>query len=142
MPLSSAALDVLRAVRALGNQSQYVFTEGRNGKHVEPGSISTCLKRLIQQQGGIPSKDADGNRITVHGFRTTFKSWCIENEYPDHLSEIAIGHAVRGAVSQIYARLTKVIEPRRLMMEDWAQFCGRTEQLPSVVTPIRSARKT
>jgi integrase len=75
-----------------------------------------------------------------HGFRTTFKGWAVEHGYPDDDSEMALAHTVGTSVRNIYARHAHRIEPRRLMMQSWADYCGRTEPLDAKIIPMRSAK--
>jgi hypothetical protein len=43
-------------------------------------------------------------------------------------------------VRQIYKRYAQRIEPRRTMMNDWADnYCGRTEPLDGKIIPMRRA---
>ena len=64
--------------------------------------------------------------ITVHGFRTTFRTWASYSAHaPREVSEAALAHAIESKVEASYAR-TDHLERRRELMEQWAQFlCGR-----------------
>jgi integrase len=58
----------------------------------------------------------------THGLRSTFRDWAAERtDYPSDMVEIALAHKVGNAVEQAYRR-GDVIEKRRKMMEDWAEF--------------------
>lgn len=61
--------------------------------------------------------------VTVHGFRSTFKTWADEAGYPDDLSEAALAHVVNDKSKAAYKRGT-MLERRREMMAAWAAFCG------------------
>jgi integrase len=71
--------------------------------------------------------DLDSNkRPTPHGFRSSFKQWAAEQtEFEDVLSEIALAHVDKNAVRAAYRRNTKMIEKRRPLMEDWANWCAQ-----------------
>jgi integrase len=63
--------------------------------------------------------------VTVHGFRSCFRSWaggC--TAHPRDVCEMALGHAVGSAVERAYMRDT-LLAKRRVLMNDWAQFCGK-----------------
>lgn len=60
--------------------------------------------------------------VTVHGFRSTFKTWADEAGYPDDLSEAALAHVVSDKSKAAYKRGT-MLERRREMMQAWANFC-------------------
>jgi len=62
--------------------------------------------------------------LTVHGFRSTFKTWATEcTEHPREAIEISLAHAVGDAVEQAYLR-GDLLDKRRKLMDDWAAYCG------------------
>ena len=63
--------------------------------------------------------------ITVHGFRTTFRTWASDSAHaPREVSESALAHVLENKVEASYAR-TDHLESRRELMEQWAKFlCG------------------
>jgi integrase len=117
IPLSDAALSVLRQLYEL-----------RQGDRIFPAVGKDAMKMLLQrmrQADGSPWVDEEGKRVTVHGFRSTFRTWAgEETSYPRELCELAIGHRVGDATEQAYSRgdgLKKRIE----MMQRWADYCAR-----------------
>jgi Integrase len=73
------------------------------------------LTSLIQKRMGIA--------VTAHGFRSTFKDWCREcTTFPDEASELALAHVNSDETRAAYAR-SQLIEIRRQLMADWADFC-------------------
>jgi integrase len=63
--------------------------------------------------------------VTVHGFRSTFRSWaggC--TMHPRDVCEAALGHSIGSAVEQAYQR-DALVAKRRVLMSDWAEFCSR-----------------
>ena len=60
---------------------------------------------------------------TVHGFRSSFRSWCSDEEVDRELTEQALAHAVGSQVEQRYAR-SDVLERRREVMEVRGAFLG------------------
>ena len=69
-------------------------------------------------------KRMDFANITVHGSRSTFKDWASETtDFPDDLSEAALAHTIRDKAKAAYKRGT-MLEKRRVMMMEWAKFCG------------------
>ncbi len=137
VPLSKQAMAVLERMRQRqaveGAQSAYVFPSGigrgprsRRGDD-RPTALASSNHFLESIRTGI----------TLHGFRTTFKVWSIEHGHPEEESEMALGHIVGNTVRNIYARFAQKIEPRRLMMQAWADYCDRTEALPGDVIQFR-----
>jgi integrase len=76
-----------------------------------------------------------------HGFRSTFRDWAAEcTAYPDEIRKAASGHTVGDAVQQAYQR-TDLLEKRRKLMRDWANFIDQpSTNSSSNVTQLRKAR--
>jgi integrase len=79
-------------------------------------------------------------RITTQGFRTTFGDWSVEAGYDERDSEMALGHKVGNAIRNVYKRHAQRIEPRRLMMQAYADYLDRTKPLPAEILPFRKAK--
>ncbi len=62
------------------------------------------------------------DRATVHGFRTSFRTWTMERtDTPWEVAEAALAHRLGGAVAQAYAR-SDLFETRRVLMQRWADY--------------------
>lgn len=70
-----------------------------------------------------------------HGFRSTFRDWAAERtNYPRDLAEMALAHSIGNAVEAAYRR-GDMLEKRRMMMTEWAQFTNQsTPKLGDVVS--------
>ena len=109
VPLSDAALDVLREAKALGG-GVFVFPSPWRG--VETLSDRTITKML--RHNGIAA--------TAHGFRTSFKTWCMEStDTPWAVGEAALAHTLGNSTEQAYAR-SDLFERRRELMQQWSDF--------------------
>jgi integrase len=74
--------------------------------------------------------------VTVHGFRSSFRDWAAElTDYPNHVVEMALAHAVGDKVEAAYRR-GDLFDKRRQLMNDWAAFCTS----PRVVSIRRGAK--
>ncbi len=63
-----------------------------------------------------------GNRTTVHGFRSSFKNWTLEQtDTPWTVSEAALAHTLGNSTEQAYAR-SDLFERRRDLMQMWADY--------------------
>lgn len=63
--------------------------------------------------------------LTVHGFRSTFKDWATEaTDHARDIVEAALAHVLGDKVEAAYRR-GDALAKRRLLMEDWAEFCAR-----------------
>jgi integrase len=82
--------------------------------------------------------DANGEGITVHGFRSTFRMWAAETtNYPREVAEHALAHQLPDAVERAYQRGSQFAK-RVALMAEWAAYCA-TVQTDAVVKPIRGA---
>ena len=62
------------------------------------------------------------DRATVHGFRTSFRTWSMEQtDTPWTVAEAALAHQLGGSVEQAYARSDLFLR-RRTLMQQWAEY--------------------
>jgi len=87
-------------------------------------SMSTALRRV-------------GVNCTVHGFRTSFRTWCSEVAHAEfEVAEAALSHRVGNAASRSYNR-TDLLDRRRSLMAAWADcVCGN---ITDNVVPMKGA---
>ena len=112
VPLSRQALEVLDAARALDDGSGLVFPSPQKPGH--PLIWQTLLKLLR-------TNDVD---CTVHGFRSSFKTWTIEaTTTPWAVGEAALAHMVGNSTEAPYVR-GDLFDLRRELMADWADFAA------------------
>ena len=112
VPLSDAALAVLAQARPLRDDSDLVFPSS-----AAPGRpLSDMTLTKILRTTGL------ADRATVHGFRSSFKVWCMERtNAPWAVSEAALAHTLGNMTEQAYAR-SDLFERRRALMQQWADF--------------------
>jgi integrase len=111
VPLSEAAVDVLRAVEPFRGRKKDAFIFP--GKPGQPLSDMTLPKVL---------RDMDHAQITVHGFRSSFRDWAAEQTAtPGDVVEAALAHTIRNKVEAAYRR-TNYLEKRRVLMDGWGSF--------------------
>lgn len=127
VPLSPAALSALEAVRPLGgNGKGWVFPGARGSRSLSNMALLMLLRRMGRTD------------ITAHGFRSAFRDWCAEaTSYPREVAEIALAHVNKDRVEAAYQR-GDMFEKRRQLMDEWSQFCDRSEVLGELLA-IRSA---
>jgi integrase len=107
VPLSERALEILKT---LPRTSPLLFDGHRPGKSLAHNAMRIMLTRL-------------GHKATPHGFRSTFRDWAAETTaFPNHVVEQALAHAI-GSVEGAYRR-SDLFEKRRLLMDEWATYCG------------------
>jgi len=108
VPLCGAALAILDAMKPFAT-GEYVFPGMKGG-------LSNMAMRAVLERMG--RRD-----ITVHGFRSVFRTWAgEETNYPRDVCEAALAHAQGSAVEAAYQRGDK-LERRRGLMAAWAAYC-------------------
>ena len=126
VPLSARAVELLNALPKLeGNP--LVFPAARGGE-MSDATMSATMKRMHKADiaaGGTGYLDRVSKRRAVpHGLRSTFRDWAAEmTNYPGDMAEVALAHKISNAVEASYRR-GDMIEKRRRMMSDWADFMG------------------
>ena len=112
VPLSDAALEVLRRALALDDNSGLVFPSAyKPGRELSDMTLTKLLRDL-----GL------ADRATVHGFRTSFKTWCMETtDTPWAVGEAALAHTIGNSTEAAYAR-SDLFERRRTLMQEWAAY--------------------
>ncbi|MDP2582237.1 integrase arm-type DNA-binding domain-containing protein [Shimia thalassica] len=124
IPLSIRAIALLKALPRL-EDNPLVFPAARGGK-LSDMTLSATMRRMHEAdltQGGTGFFDRQSNRPAVpHGLRSTFRDWAAEKTtYPGDMAEVALAHKISNAVEASYRR-GDMIEKRRRMMADWADF--------------------
>lgn len=125
IPLSPRAVQIVRRMKE-GAFNAFVFPGRRDDR---PLSDMTLAKAL---------KTAGAGEYTVHGFRSSFRTWVAEQTtFQRELAEQALAHAVGDTVERAYQR-GDALEKRRKIMDAWAAFL-KTEKSGNVV-PLKVAR--
>jgi integrase len=63
-------------------------------------------------------------KLTVHGFRATFRTWVAEvTGTPREVAEAALAHTLSDKTEAAYSR-GDLFAKRRRLMDDWAKFCA------------------
>ena len=117
VPLSRQALDLLFEASILRDDSGLVFPSVLKAGH--PMSDMTLTKVL--RSVGL------AERATVHGFRSSFKNWTLEQtDTPWVVSEAALAHSLGNSTEQAYAR-SDLFDRRRTLMQLWADYLTGSE---------------
>ena len=133
VPLSNEALSLLEA---LPRNSQIIFA-GTKGQPLSDMSLTAVIRRMNGDEK--PEWiDPNGEGVTVHGSRSTFRMWAAEaTTYPREVAEHALAHQLPDVVERAYQRGPQFAK-RVAMMEEWTAYCS-TVQRDAVVKPIRGA---
>jgi integrase len=120
VPLSGRMIEIL-AVMAADRRSEFIFP-GSVGPRLDDSALDNVLRRM-------------NSNVTVHGFRSTFRTWVEEETSTPHaIAEAALAHRVGNATEAAYQR-GDLLERRRELMEHWAVYVNGPP--PSVVVPMR-----
>ena len=107
VPLGTGALEVLERARALSPDSSLVFPS-RTGGVLPRNAPGRVLRRA-----GVAS--------TVHGFRSSARSWMAESGVPAEVAEACLAHVPRSRVVQAYQR-SDLLERRAEVMQAWSDY--------------------
>jgi integrase len=122
VPLSPRAVEIVREMLRL--EQDYVFPSTRIGKPLSNMAMLNLLDRMEV-------------KVTVHGFRSSFRDWAAERTaYSHEVCELALAHTISNAAEAAYRR-GDLFEKRRKLMEGWADFIN-TPSLDGQVIPLRN----
>ena len=117
VPLSRRAVTLLAS---LPRDCDFIFPAPRAGGAPHQQTLSRELRRL-------------GVKATVHGFRSSFRTWAGERtSFANHVIELSLAHTVGSAVERAYSR-GDLLDQRSKLMEAWAVFCDRGASAGGVV---------
>jgi len=109
VPLSAPAVAILKAMQPLRRPGvDLVFPGARDGL-LSDVAVNKTL------HGTAPD-------VTVHGFRSSFRTWCEEQtSYPRSVTEAALAHVNADKVEAAYQR-SDLFDRRQHLMRTWADF--------------------
>lgn len=113
VPLSDAALQILRELHLLTGQGKYLFPSVRSSlRPISDNTLNAALRRL-----GYRSEE-----MVSHGWRATFRTLADEvlQERID-IIEAQLAHQVADTLGRAYNR-TSFLKERRALMNRWAQY--------------------
>lgn len=134
-----------RAIQLLHRTPRYDGTDlifpGMLSQPLSDMSLTAVLRRMAGKGLIVPG-------LTVHGFRSTFRTWVSDTGRSGDAAERALAHKPPTKLLQAYDR-TDMFEPRKKLMNDWSNFCDNAileaetvaglKRLFAEVSPIRRA---
>ena len=113
VPLSKQAIEILKEVKKFTGNKKYIFASYSKSGHLDPNSL---MKQIRLRGYGR-------DKVTIHGFRSSFMTICEEEEIETNvaITEMAVNHAVKGALGDTYRRGT-FLKQRKKLMQDWSDF--------------------
>ena len=125
VPLSPASVAVLAGLAPFRDDAAggWLFPGARRGRPLSNMALLMLLRRM------------QFDKITAHGFRSTFRDWVAEaTVFQADLAEAALAHTLPNKVQAAYQRGDQLAK-RRELMAAWATFCAR-ERPENNVVPI------
>ena len=111
VPLCDRALAILQTM--VPRSDGFIFP-GQKGGRITKDGLAVLLENMVQ------------DKITVHGFRSTFSDWAGDKTDFDHTTiEFALAHGITDQTRAAYRRGT-AIEKRRRLMQAWSSYCNGT----------------
>ena len=104
--------DLLRTIPT-NDDTPYLFPGLKGNPHIS----NMAMLKFLKVDMGYPD-------LTVHGFRSPFKDWAMEEtDFRGELSEAQLAHTIKNAAQAAYERGDK-LQKRRELLQAWADFCG------------------
>ena len=120
--LSPRALEILQQL-AIGHADEIIFKAPRGGM-LSDMTLGAVLKRMDV-------------RVTVHGFRSTFRDWAGETTgFSREVIEHALAHQLKDKAEAAYARGT-LMQKRQKLMDAWGSFCAQQYAAEAQVLQIK-----
>ena len=111
VPLPRSAMQLLEGMPRIEG-ADLVFPSPRSGL-LSDMTLMAVMRRM-------------GANAVPHGFRSTFRDWASERtHHPREVVEMALAHTIANKVEAAYRR-GDLLEKRRLLMQEWADFCSQT----------------
>ena len=109
VPLSAPAVQILKTMEKLRRpRVDLVFPGARDGL-LSDVAVNKTLHSIAPD-------------VTVHGFRSSFRTWCEEQtSYPRSVAEAALAHVNADKTEAAYQR-SDLFERRRDLMKAWADY--------------------
>jgi integrase len=129
IPITTGVAAIYREmerIRVDPSPDAFMFPTLRGGhsgkKAINPLGMQT-LSRVLRDHLKLDTK------FVNHGFRSTLRSFCSANKYPERWWDIQVGHVVGDSTKQAYP-LEQLMEERRRMMQHWDDHCIKPQPQP------------
>jgi len=131
-PLSARSMQILAELRSYKLDPVIVFPSlDRPGQSLSSSGLRGVVRDTMER-----------SEISVHGFRSCFKTWAGEDTpTPIEVIEASLAHGVISNKVEAAYRRADFFEKRRHLMEAWSEFAGSgSERTGGKVIPMRSPK--
>ena len=112
VPITTEMRRLLVCLGAVRRNHDWIFwSPSKPQQHLSENAMRVLMRKM-----GISNEQA-----TPHGFRSSLKSWGLDNGYGEEVTEAALNHKMGTSVSQAYNR-TDLRDARRKMMEAYSDY--------------------
>ncbi|WP_293392113.1 site-specific integrase, partial [Nevskia sp.] len=126
-PLPTQAIEMLREIQQITGHFEYVFIGRTDPRQpLSDGAIAGMIKRIGYR-----------NKQTMHGFRHLVSTALNDKGYESDWIERQLAHGDPDKIRGTYNKAA-YLEPRRRMMQDWADYLDMIMRRAEVI-PIRRA---
>jgi len=122
VPLSDRAFELIKCLH-IYRREKLIFRHPMNGRAFSVNATRALLQRMSDE------------RLTTHGFRSSFRDWAGDRTmHQRETIEAALAHSIKDRAEAAYRRST-AIEKRRVLMQDWTDYCDSKPLVPKVMPP-------
>ena len=120
LPMSKEVIEILKEQFKFSGHQEWVFLGTNNRTPINVESPNKALKIM-----GFDD-ESNGRKITLHGFRGTFRSMIetldVNNQFSFEIKERALDHQESSKVVRAYAHKADYIKQLSLLMDYWSDF--------------------
>jgi integrase len=111
VPLSDRAIAIVKQLAKV-RRGPFVFPGPNANQPLSNMAMAMYLRRLSVDK-----------KITVHGFRSSFRDWASETtSFPHEVCEAALAHVIKSKAESAYRR-GDILVKRTKLMNAWAEYC-------------------
>jgi len=109
VPLAPEAIKLLHGLYREGSDDGFLFIGPQPGKPLSEAALRAVMRRM-------------GRTEVPHGLRSSFSDWAHERTgHSNHAIELSLAHSIGAAAENAYRR-GEMLEKRRKLMEQWAEY--------------------
>lgn len=131
VPLAGRALEIAHDLCEGKEPEDFLFPGMKTARPISNMAMEMLMRRM--GFGDTTKRAKDGTKVvtlgkfpdyTVHGFRSSFKDWALDQtEFADEVSEEILGHVVGSSARRAYRRGTAIAKARELL-KAWDAYCA------------------
>jgi integrase len=124
VPLSEPALGIVKALHKRRGKSGLVFPGQRPSRPLNRQSVYEVCKQVTE------------GKSSIHGWRSTLRTFCSDNAVPFEVSESILAHGKGSKIVAAYDR-SDLLARRAPIMEEWSRYLSGEEPAGATVVPLK-----